>query len=85
MSTFALMVRTGYAASGASGMEAQYRRTLDTFGTDARMAIDVRWTDRRSITLYVATSGSANAAVTYAYDNLPDGPTIRSFSGFPVR
>lgn len=79
LSTFLLIGRTGYAASGYSEMEAQSRRAIETFGADARKATDIRWNNSQSVTLFTVTSGSAVTAQTYAYDSSPGSPTFRCF------
>jgi type II secretory pathway component PulJ len=67
LSAFLLIGRTAYSSSNYSEMEAQVRRALEIFGSDARKAADLRWHSNQSVTLYVAAS-SGTDPVTYAYD-----------------
>lgn len=79
LSAFLMIGRTGFVASSYSELEAQTRRGLETFGNDVRKATDIRWNSSQSITLSVATAGSASSLVTYAYDTAAGSPTEGCF------
>lgn len=79
LGAFLLIGRTGYASSNYSEMESQIRRALDVFGADARKATNIQWTDPRTITLAVVTTGNSTTLVTYAYDADPASAGFRSF------
>lgn len=83
LSAFLMIGRTGYAAGNYSEMDAQMRRALETFGMDARKAVDVRWHDAQLVTLHVASASSATVPVTYGYDNVTTSPTYRCFFRVP--
>ncbi len=78
LSAFLLIGRTAYSASNYSEMEAQVRRALEVFGSDARKAADLRWHSSRSVTLYVAAA-SGTDPVTYAYDGDAASPGHGTF------
>lgn len=74
MSAFLFIGRTGFGLGNYSEMEAQVRRALDQFATDARMARDIRWHDAQRITLYLPTTGTGVQPVTYGYQIGATGP-----------
>ncbi len=78
MTAFLMMGRSGYNAANYSVMEAEARRALETFSSDARMANNITWNSSNSITLRVVTSGSPQS-VTYAYDTSTTGDTAKCF------
>lgn len=79
LSAFLFIGRTGFSSSGYSEMEAEVRRGLDTFATDARMASDIHWNSAQSVTLSLPTATNATQLVTYAYDATPGGTTAQCF------
>ncbi len=79
MSAFLFIGRTGFNAGNYSEMEAQTRRALDRFATDARRATAVQWHSSRQLTFTLPTAGTGSTQVTYAYDPLSVGATARSF------
>jgi Tfp pilus assembly protein PilW len=78
MSSFLFLGRTGLRASGASEMENEIRRALETFAQEARLATDVRWNSAQSVT-FTLPAGSAAPQVTYAYDADARSATYRAF------
>lgn len=78
LTTFLMIGRSGYNAANYSMMEAESRRALEQFTSDARMAINIDWNGSDSVTLRVVTSGS-NQQVTYTYDSDPLSPTYQCF------
>lgn len=82
MSAFLFIGRTGFNAGNYSEMEAQTRRALDRFATDARRATAVQWHSSRQLTFTLPTGGTGTTQVTYAYDPLSVGATARSFYRF---
>jgi prepilin-type N-terminal cleavage/methylation domain-containing protein len=74
MSAFLFIGRTGFGLGGYSEMEAQVRRALDQFATDARMAQGIRWHDPQRITLYLPTAGAGTRPVTYGFQAGAAGP-----------
>ncbi len=79
MSAFLFIGRTGFNAGNYSEMEAQTRRALDRFATDARRATAVQWHSSRQLTFTLPTAGTGTTRVTYAYDPRSVGATARSF------
>lgn len=78
LGAFVFIGRAGFSASGYSEMEAQLRRAMDTFASDARMASNITWQSAQQIVFSIPTAaGSKN--VTYAYDSASTGSTARSF------
>lgn len=82
MSAFLFIGRTGFNAGNYSEMEAQTRRALDRFATDARRATAVQWHSSRQLTFSLPTAGTGTTQVTYAYDAQSVGATARSFYRF---
>ncbi len=78
LTAFLMMGRSGYNAANYSVMEAEARRALETFSSDARMANNITWNSANSITLRVVT-GSTSQLVTYAYDTSTSGSTSLCF------
>jgi type II secretory pathway component PulJ len=79
LSAFLMLGRSSYLASGYSELEAQARTALDTFGNDARQAVDIRWNTSQSITLILPTATNATELVTYTYDAQSRGATAQCF------
>lgn len=79
MSAFLFIGRTGFNAGNYSEMEAQTRRALDRFATDARRATGIAWQSSRQLTFTLPTAGTGTTQVTYAYDPQATGATARSF------
>lgn len=78
LTAFLMMGRSGYNAANYSVMEAEARRALETFSSDARMANNLSWNSVNSITLRVVTGGGPQL-VTYAYDTSTSGSTAQCF------
>jgi type II secretory pathway pseudopilin PulG len=78
LSAFLFLGRTGLRASGASEMENQVRRALETFAEEARLATDIRWNSAQSVT-FTLPAGSPATQVTYAYDADPRSATYQAF------
>lgn len=78
LTAFLMMGRSGYNAANYSVMEAEARRALETFSSDARMANNINWNSVNSITLRVVTGGSPQS-ITYAYDTSTTGDTAQCF------
>ena len=79
MSAFLFIGRTGFNAGNYSEMEAQTRRALDRFATDARRATGIQWQGSQRLTFTLPTAGTATTQVTYAYDPQATGATARTF------
>jgi Tfp pilus assembly protein PilW len=78
LSSFLLMGKNSYNAANYSVMEAQSRRALMTFTTEARMADNIVWNSAASVTLSVVDS-AGSYLVTYAYDSATVGNTAQTF------
>ncbi|MBC8009077.1 MAG: hypothetical protein H7067_03155, partial [Burkholderiales bacterium] len=65
LSTFLFIGRTGLHAAAYSEMNGELRRAVERFNHDVRLAVDVRWTDARRLTLVLPAD--VGPAVTYAY------------------
>jgi prepilin-type N-terminal cleavage/methylation domain-containing protein len=78
LSAFLMLGRSGYNAANYSIMEAEARRALEQFSSDARMANNLVWNSSTSVTLRVVTGGSSQL-VTYAYDSSSSGETAGCF------
>jgi Tfp pilus assembly protein PilW len=83
MSAFLFIGRTGFNAGNYSEMEAQTRRALDRFATDARRATGVQWHSSHQLTFTLPTAGAGTTQVTYAYDPQSVGATARAFYRHP--
>jgi Tfp pilus assembly protein PilW len=84
MSTFLLIGRSGMNAAHYSVSEAEFRRALEEFSQDVRMASAIKWNTASSITLTVPDNYTSNGnQVTYAYDASTTGPTAQSFYRMP--
>jgi len=79
LSSFLMIGRTGYNASGYSELANSTGNALDLFAQDTRQASDVHWNGAQSITLTLPTSTSATTQVTYAYDPTAGSPTYACF------
>ncbi len=79
MSAFLMIGRTGYNMSGYSAVEAEVRRSLETFAVDVRQASDIHWNSDQSITLVLPTATNATRLVTYCYDSDASSGTFRCF------
>lgn len=77
LSSFVLLGRNSYNAANYSVMEAESRRALETFTTEARMADNITWHSSNSVTLSVM-GASGSYLVTYAYDHGVIGTTAQS-------
>lgn len=75
LTSFLFLGRSGANMQNYVDMEAQARRTIETFAEDVRMAKDATWNSSNSLTLTVLTSSGATATRTYTYD-----PTAKNFS-----
>lgn len=78
ITAFLMLGRSGYNAANYSMMEAESRRALEMFSTDARMSNNITWTSSSSVSLRVVTGGTSQW-VTYAYDSSTTGPTAQCF------
>ncbi len=79
LSAFLMIGRSGFLASSYSDLERETRRGLETFGNDARKAVDLHWNSSQSVTLTLATASNATTLVTYAYDSDARSATSGSF------
>jgi Tfp pilus assembly protein PilW len=79
LSSFLMMGRSGFLASSYSDLERETRRALETFGDDARKAVDIHWNSRQSVTFTLVTASNATTLVTYAYDAGTTGATAGAF------
>lgn len=79
LSAFLMIGRSGFLASSYSELERETRRGLETFGDDARKAVDIHWNSSQSVTLSLVTATNATTLVTYAYDADPSSATAGSF------
>jgi hypothetical protein len=59
-------------------MEAESRRALEMFSSEARMSNNITWNSSNSVTLRVVTSGTSQF-VTYTYDSSTSGATAQCF------
>ena len=72
LSSFLMLGRSGTNIAFYTEMEAQIRRSLETFSQDLRMANNVTWNNATSITMTVPqnyTGAIPVNTVTYAYDS----------------
>lgn len=79
LGAFLMIGRTSFNAGNYTQNEAEIRHALDVFGSDARLAKDIRWSSDTEVSLIVATPAGLDRRVTYAYDADPSSPTHRSF------
>lgn len=70
LSTFLFIGRTGLNAAAYAEMNGELRRAVERFNHDVRLAVDVRWTDARRLTLLLPAD--VGPAVTYAYESAAD-------------
>ncbi len=86
LSTFLLIGRTGLNTSAYVEMNGSLRLAIERFDNDVRRASDVRWHDRRSLTLLFPSDVSP--AVTYRFEPAADpaapGRFVRQRAGGPV-
>ncbi|HVU35006.1 MAG TPA: prepilin-type N-terminal cleavage/methylation domain-containing protein [Opitutaceae bacterium] len=75
LTTFLFLARSGVNLQNYSDMEAQGRRSLETFAEDVRQASAISWSSSTSVTLTVNST-----AITYAY-NSSAGTFTRAASG----
>lgn len=78
LGAFLMLGRSGYNAASYSMMEAEARRSLETFSQEARLAKNIVWNSSNSVTLTVVNS-AANYTVTYSYDGSATGATAKCF------
>jgi Tfp pilus assembly protein PilV len=78
MTAFLMLGRSGYNAANYSMMEAESRRALEMFSTDARMSNYIKWNSNASVTLRIS-----GQYVTYGYDNSTSGATAQCFYRMP--
>lgn len=72
LSSFLMLGRSGMNIAYYTQMEAQIRRSLETFSQDLRMSSNVTWYSSSSITMTVPenyTGATPVNTVTYAYDS----------------
>lgn len=79
ITSFLFLGRSGANMQNYTDMEAQARRTIETFAADVRMAREATWTSSNSLTLTVVTSAGATVAYTYTYN--PSAGTFVRIAG----